>query len=112
MDSGNISNNVYPSALAEPSDKTSESNGFSGFSGGVASTSDKGTSPKSTSASNRSETSLLYGSFLQNSENPTSPSNYAENHSNSAASHRFKTVACPFSAENDGFFPLHIACAG
>jgi ankyrin repeat protein len=65
---------------------------------------------------------LIYGSSSQNSEEPPTTSSRSactENHSNStednplhlvAASHRFKTVACPFSAEDDGF-PRHIACA-
>ena len=68
MDSINLKNNVPPSASAEPNDKTSES---SDFAEEFASASDKGTSPKSRSAPDRLETSLLYGSDSQNSENPT-----------------------------------------
>jgi hypothetical protein len=49
MVSGNIPNSVYPLDLPESSNKTSESNGSAEE---FASASDKGTLPKSTSASN------------------------------------------------------------
>ena len=98
MDYTNLNNKIAYLTLVEQNNKTSGSNDFAGE---LASTSDKGTSPKSTNAQNRSETSTLYGSASQDSENPTTSSNCAENHSNSA-------VAA--SHENDDF-PLHTACA-
>jgi hypothetical protein len=65
MFSINSTNNVPPLASAGSSNEISESNGFAGE---VASTSDRSTLPETTSASDRSETSLLYGSALESFE--------------------------------------------